>query len=130
MWCHDEIAESMGYTYCVLFDCARDALKAYPHGICLPGNICRSVYQTRPDAILEEVNQNTGLATYSPTHLYGYQSPAGDGFKLSLDPLMTGWVRRLKTESAIISFGRKKVLSIGYGGAFLTNNRSLAEEME
>ncbi len=42
---------------------------------------------------------------------------------------MTGWVRRLKTESAIVSFGHKKMLSIGYGGAFLTNDNGLAEEM-
>ena len=116
----------MGYEYCALFDCARDALRAYPYGVCFPGNICFSVYYARPDAMLEEVDQTTGLAKYSPTHLYGYQSPAGKGFKLSLDPLMTGWVRRLKTESAIISFGLKKTLSIGYGGAFLTNNGSLA----
>ena len=129
-WAGDEIANSMGYEYCVLFDCARDALKAYPYGICLPGNICPSVYESRPDSMLEEVDQSTGLAKYSPTHLYGYQSPAGEGFRLSLDPLMTGWVRRLKTESAIISFGLKKMLSIGYGGAFLTNDKSLAEDME
>ncbi len=119
----------MGYSHCVLFDCARDALKAWPHGIALPGNVCRSVYEARPDAMLEEVDQATGLAKYCPVHLYGYQSPAGDDFKLALDPLMTGWVRTLKTESAIISFGRKKMLSLGYGGAFLTHDEALADEM-
>ena len=129
-WEDIEIAGPMGYEHCVLFDCARDALRAYPHGVSLPGNICPSVYKARPDATLEEVVQTTGLAKYSPTHLYGYQSPAGEHFALALDPLMTGWVRRLKTESAIISFGLKKMLSIGYGGAFLTNNRGLAEVME
>ncbi len=129
-WQNDEIAGPMGYTYCVLFDCARDALKAWPHAISLPGNICPRVYQARKDAMLEEVDQKTGLAKYSPTHLYGYQSPAGEGFALTLDPLMTGWVRYLKTESAIVSFGLKKMLSIGYGGAFLTNDVSLAQLME
>ncbi len=129
-WADDEIAGPMGYTYCVGFDCARDALKAWPHGVAIPGNICRSVYDARPDSIPEAVNQNDGLATHSPVHLYGYQSPAGEHFKLTLDPLMTGWIRRLKSESAIISFGRKKMLSLGYGGAFLTNNQSLAERMK
>ncbi len=128
-WYDDEIAGPMGYKYCVLFDCARDALRAWPRGVSFPGNICRSVFEARSDALLEEVNQETGLATYSPTHLYGYQSSAGEGFSLSLDPLMTGWIRQLKTESAIVSFGRKKMLSIGYGGAFLTNNESLCNEM-
>ncbi len=129
-WQNDEIAGPMGYTYCVLFDCARDALKAWPFEISLPGNICPDVYAARPNAMLEEVNQKTGLATFSPTHLYGYQSLAWEGFELSLDPLMTGWVRHLKTPSAIISFGRKKMLSIGYGGAFLTNDQASAEHME
>ncbi len=129
-WYDDEIAGPMGYEYCVLFDCARDALRAWPHAISLPGNICRSVYLARPNAQLEEVDQKTGLALFSPTHLYGYQSLSRDeSFKLSLDPLMTGWIRQLKTESAIVSFGRKKMLSIGYGGAFLTNNESLCNEM-
>ncbi len=129
-WADDEIAGPMGYTHCVGFDCARDALRAWPHGVALPKNVCRSVYEARPDASLEEVDQTTGLAKYTPAHLYGYQSPAGVGFKLTLDPLMTGWVRRLKTESAIISFGRKKMLSLGYGGAFLTRDQALAEEMK
>ncbi len=129
-WADDEIAGPMGYTYYVGFNCARSALKAWPHGSALPGNICRSVYEARPDASLEKVDQATGLAKYTPVHLYGFQSPAGVGFKLSLDPLMTGWLRQLKTESAIISFGRKKMLSLGYGGAFLTNDQSLAEQMK
>ncbi len=120
----------MGYTYCVGFDCARDALRAYPYGVALPGNVCRSVYEARADALLEEVDQTTGLAKHTPVHLYGYQSPAKDGYKLSLDPLMTGWLRRLKSESAIISFGRKKMLSLGYGGAFLTNDQILVTEMK
>ncbi len=129
-WQDDEIAGPMGYRHCVLFDCARDALRAWPWAVCLPGNVCREVYDACPSAMLEEVNQNTGLAKYSPTHLYGYQSPAGQDFKLSLDPLMTGWIRRLKTESAIISFGRKKMISMYYGGAFLTNDDGLADLME
>ncbi len=131
-WYNDDLANPMGYEYCVLFDCARDALKAWPFGIALPGNICRSVYQARPDAMLREVDQDIGLATDCPVHLYGYQSPAGqDGsFALSLDPLMTGWIRHLKTDSAIISFGQKKMISLGYGGAFLTNDESLVLEME
>ncbi len=128
-WYDTEIAGPMGYKHCIPFDCARDALKAWPHEVALPGNICPSVYQARPKAMLEEVDQSTGLAKYIPVHLYGYQSPAGEGFKLALDPLMTGWIRRLKTESAIISFGRKKMISLNYGGAFLTNDQALAQQM-
>ncbi len=128
-WADDEIAGPMGYTYCVGFDCARSALRVWPYGIVLPGNICPSVYAQRADAELEGIDQTTGLAKRAPVHLYGYQSPA-TGFRLTLDPLMTGWIRRLKSESAIISFGRKKLLSLGYGGAFLTNDQSLAEQMK
>ncbi len=127
-WVDDEIAGPMGYEYCVLFDCARDVIRALPHPISLPGNICRSVYEVRKDFFLDEVDQRTGIAKFCPTHLYGYQSPA-TGYAVALDPLMTGWIRHLESASAIVSFGRKKMLSIGYGGAFLTNNQSLAEQM-
>ncbi len=132
-WQDDEIAGPMGYTRCVLFDCARNALCAYhdytekPLG--LPENICRELVNHMEErghtVVLGEINPITGLAL-GAVHLYGYQA-CQDGASLSLDPLMTGWVRRLKTDSAIISFGRKKTLSMGYGGAFLTNQQGLAE---
>ncbi len=134
-WSDDEIAGPMGYRHSVLFDCARDAMVAY-HDITrtpvgLPENICPElvsyVMAHGHEVVFEPISQLTGLAK-SAVHLYGYQAWQ-KGASLSLDPLMTGWVRSLKTESAIISFGHKKMLSIGYGGAFLTDDQGLAGEM-
>ncbi len=125
-WLVDELAEPMGYEYCVLFDCARDAIAAYPEQIFLPENICPSVAPYSKYFLA--VDQQTGLADL-PVHLYGYQASNVQNEKIALDPLMTGWVRHLKTQSAIVSFGHKKMLSVGYGGAFLTNDEVLAEEM-
>ncbi len=131
-WQDDEIANPMGYAYCVLFDCARDALAAYREVtgfvLSLPENICPRVAQVA-GGLLEPINQNTGLADL-PVHLYGYQATNNPYAKVSLDPLMTGWLRHLKSESAIISFGAKKMLTLGYGGAFLTNSEAFAEEMD
>ncbi len=135
-WKENYIAEPMGYEHCVLFDCARDAVSAY-HSVTekplgLPENICPELVQhMREDGhkvILGQVNPLTGLAKGS-VHLYGYQAEHG-GADLALDPLMTGWIRRLTTPSAVISFGRKKMVSMGYGGAFLTNDSHLARLME
>jgi hypothetical protein len=43
---------------------------------------------------------------------------------------MTGWGRQPQATSCIISFGAKKFISIGHGGAFLTNDQGLAEQIE
>ncbi len=140
-WADDEIAGPMGYQHCVLFDCARDAISAY-HDITdkplgLPENICPELVAHMRErghrVLFGQVSPLTGQ-TPGAVHLYGYQAPSPVSAEtiadLSIDPLMTGWIRRLKTESAVISFGRKKILSLGYGGAFLTNNVALAEELE
>ncbi len=130
-WKDTEIAYSMGYEHCVLFDCARDAMRAYlevkdSRAFLVPENICPSLADMVQPA---KIDQKTGLSEYA-VHLYGYQAANQSGDPIALDPLMTGWVRHLKTKSAIISFGHKKMLSIGYGGAFLTNDKALAQEME
>ncbi len=137
-WQDDEIAGPMGYEHCVLFDCARDALDAYhtwsPAPLGLPENICPELVTYMRDreheVVLGLVDQLTGLPVRGAVHLYGYQTSHIGDAQLSLDPLMTGWVRHLTTPHAIISFGLKKTLSIGYGGAFLTDDKSLAAEME
>jgi hypothetical protein len=126
----------MGFNQCILFDCGRDALRAYMKesqwGISLPENICPTVHDVVKNRVrLLPINQNTGLTDSAPVHLYGYQAYNEDPYShdVALDPLMTGWLRHLKNESAIISFGHKKMLSLGYGGAFLTNDSSLAQSM-
>ncbi len=138
-WADDEIAGKMGYEYCVLFDCARNAISAYqdvtekPLG--LPENICPELVSHLRErghkVLFGDVNPLTGLSP-GAVHLYGYQAPENPNqtADLSLDPLMTGWVRHLKTTSAVISFGIKKMLPLGYGAAFLTNDQSLIEEIE
>ncbi len=134
-WKDNEIAGPMGYEYCVLFDCARDAISAYhsiaDKPIALPENICPELasHMEKQDRVIWiSIDQQTGLAK-SAVHLYGYQASYVEAV-LAIDPLMTGWVRHLKTPSAIISFGAKKMLSLGYGGAFLTNDPALAYEMD
>ncbi len=139
-WYDDNIAGPMGYEHCVLFDCARDAISAYHHVVpakplALPENICPELvsHMRRKchKVLFGEIDQTTGLSD-GAVHLYGYQAQGAgvDEAELTIDPLMTGWVRRLRSPSAVISFGLKKMLSMGYGGAFLTNDESLANEME
>ena len=130
-WENDDIANPMGFEYCALFDCARSAMRAYLDVLALefffvPENICPSIADM---VTTSRTDQTTGLCDYA-VHLYGYQgSNRKNVDSIALDPLMTGWLRSLKTDSAIISFGRKKMLSLGYGGAFLTNDRRLFEHV-
>ncbi len=127
-WQDDEIAGPMGYRYCVLFENARAAMRAYPLPIRLPHNICPQVAAASSDTDYCPVNSETGLCDLQ-VHLYGYQGGSAEETAISLDPLMTGWVRRLQTSFAIISFGRKKMLSVGYGGALLADNLTVADNM-
>ncbi len=124
------VARSMGYKHCVLFPRARDALRAFlkvggiaPH---LPSNICHVARAANPMALLVPVSEYTGLA-HIPVQLYGYRVRHTEA-ELDLDPLMTGWFDRPFAVSSIISFGRHKIVNSG-GGAFLTQDQSLAEEM-
>ncbi len=130
-WQETDLANPMGYARCVLFESARAAMQAYIKitgvKLSLPENVCPEVVAA-VSAKFEEIDQTTGLADL-PVHLYGYQADFTQRRALTIDPLMTGWRRQLKTLSAIVSFGRKKVLSIGYGGALLTNDGLFAEEI-
>ncbi len=121
-----KLADAMGYEYCTLFDTARSALLAwarregYSPSIYLPTNICSLVWKLLPEAKLAEVNPETGLSS-APVQLYGYRQE----FKYSpfeLDPLMTGFLRQPNALRCIISFGPKKMLDAGGGGALLSND--------
>lgn len=134
-WADDEVAGPMGYRFAVLFPQARVALATYcalKGSIRLPSNICRTAAEAAV-ADGEElepapVDSETGLAEGLPVYLYGYRTPAYG--KLSLDPLMTGWVRKPACMSSIVSFGRKKMMgNTPAGGAFLTNDMGLAEQI-
>jgi hypothetical protein len=118
----------MGYKYAVLYAQARNALQLYPTPMELPTNICSVAARSARAKVFYEVSSETGLAPELPVHLYGYQ--AGNSGDVALDPLMTGWIVPLQTQSAIISFGRKKMVEACYGGAFLTNDYELAETMQ
>ncbi len=128
-WADDEIAGPMGFKYAVLFPRARDAMWAYLSAtdmkyFLVPENVCSAIASL---VQCVKTDQTTGLCEY-PVHLYGYRQEARS--QIELDPLMTGWGRKPQAPSAIVSFGRKKFISIGHGGAFLTNDQSLAECME
>lgn len=130
-WADDKIAGPMGYSYAVLFPRAREAVAAYvmatDRTLELPTNICPEVITYAGACVVREINQETGLADV-PVQLYGYRQEYKD--RLEIDPLMTGWVGKPCCDSTIISFGFKKTLNIGCGGALLTNNRGLAQAME
>lgn len=119
-----KLADAMGYEYCTLFDTARNALRALAFEtwwpLPIPSNICPALGREVPRAQLWPVHPETGLAEYLPVQLYGYRC-RGDGYRLDLDPLMTGFLRRPIAEKSIISFGPKKMLDAGGGGALLSN---------
>lgn len=137
-WADEKIANPMGYQYAALFPRARDAIWAFADCWCtptrrlmLPSNICSEVVTglSRGQYTLIPVEDTTGLAfTTTPVQLYGYRHSVGG--EIEIDPLMAGWVGKPICESAIISFGFKKTLNIGCGGAFLTSNQGLAQAME
>lgn len=133
-WANEKIAHPMGYAHAALFPRARDALTAFervsPIEFHFPSNICPAAYESVQNRHTVPVNDETGLAPRRGVmivQLYGYRQ--SDHTLLELDPLMTGWGRKPCCESSIVSFGLKKFISIGHGGAFLTNNLNLASEM-
>ena len=128
-WADDELAAPMGFKYAVLFPRARDAMSAYQYWtetdyFIVPENICPSLRRMVKPV---KMNQETGLCS-APVHLYGYR--VGGSATIELDPLMTGWGRPPQAPSCIVSFGLKKFLSIGHGGALLTNDQAVAEQLE
>ncbi len=132
MWADDLIAGPMGFKYAVLFARARDALFHYSRldWILLPSNICPDAATSVwfPNLELVPVEATTGMSPGVPVQLYGYRNRLS-GKRLDLDPLMTGWYDKPCATSAIVSFGRKKILPLNGGGVFLTQDQALAEEM-
>ncbi len=114
-----KLADAMGFEYCTLFDTARSALELFPV-IKLPSNVCPILGQLFPKAERSPVDPHTGLAL-AAFQLYGFrQEGIGD---LEVDPLMTGFLRKPFAKMSIISFGPKKMLDAGGGGALLSNER-------
>lgn len=121
-----KIADAFGYEYCTLFESGRAAIRTWREKVWWPGglpsNVCPELrivtgYRWREVA----VHPLRGLAGVGVS-LYGYQ----DFFSYSeyhIDPLMTSYLRRWPADETVISFGRKKMLDIGYGGALLSNGR-------
>lgn len=132
-WADDSIAGPMGFRHAVLFPRARDALFWYSahHDVGLPSNICLAAANSVPygQRRLFPVEATTGMALMLPVQLYGYRERASGIEQLDLDPLMTGWFDKPCAKSAIISFGRKKILPLNGGGVFLTQDEALAQEM-
>jgi hypothetical protein len=119
-----KLADAMQYEYCELYDTARSALRAlgFARGS-IPSNVCGELYRVLPHARIWPVSAETGLAPGVNVHLYGYQSDRYSNY-LSIDPLMTGYLRPTGAHHTIISFGHKKMLDAGGGGALLCNYRS------
>jgi len=119
-----KIARAFGYEYCTLFDSARSAIRTWanmPRLGNLPSNVCPVLWETmlgRPKIIA--VDPRTGLAGVG-VHLYGYRDFRGARYEI--DPLMTGYLCESRAEETVISFGRKKMLDVGAGGALLSNTK-------
>ena len=126
-WADKVIAHSQGYARAVLFPRARDALNRYllitGHDLSLPICVCPEIAYMAAE--FEDVD-GCGLA--SGTQLYGYRREHAND--LDLDPLMTGWWVGAINPHRIVSFGANKILPLVGGGAFLTNDSDLADQME
>ena len=119
-----KLADAMQYEYCELYDTARSALRALGvQKIRIPSNVCSELRRVLFLATPLPVRAETGLAPTVNMHLYGYQSDTYDKY-LSIDPLMTGYLRPTGAHHTVISFGHKKMLDAGGGGALLCNYRS------
>lgn len=125
------LADEMGYAYCSLFPRARDAIRLWGEltgsYIPAPSNICHELYATGYVRI-NPVNEENGLFDGSPIQLYGFRNILGPS-QIEIDPLMTGWMGQPFAISTIISFGYGKTIDLGAGGAFLTQDKSLARSM-
>jgi len=119
-----KIARAFGYEYCTLFDSARSALRAVLRDslLYIPSNVCPVIGELYPRARRCPVSAYTGLSAAAPFHLYGYRQDFR--YTRDVDPLMTGYLREPGAKETVISFGRKKMLDIGAGGALLSNTKS------
>ncbi len=116
-----KLADAFGFEYCTLFDTARSALRQFDIRV-LPSNICPVLGELFPNALRLPVSDKTGLASRARVHfqLYGYRYTGMD-LAVDVDPLMTGFLREPCARNAVISFGPKKMLDAGGGGALLSN---------
>lgn len=129
-----KLCDAFGFSYCVFFPRARDAIKVWfektgVREFYIPSNVCPLLADILPNAIKLPVSRLTGTVVALPVQLYGYREIC-DNAPLEIDPLMTGWFGRPFAKSTVISFGRNKTIDIGAGSAFLTNDKSLARDME
>jgi len=123
------LEELMQYEHSIGFPRARDALAAWceitGEKISIPTNCCPALLPFAKELV--PIDPETGLAPV-PVQLYGYRQ-IFPGAKLEIDPLMTGLMGSPFAESTIVSFGYAKTIDIGGGGAILTNDKSLADEL-
>lgn len=128
----DRLARIMGYDRAVMFPRARDALVAYrritgkTHPI--PANVCPALAEAMPGPMVP-VSETNGLALNVPVQLYGYRQIV-NGAELEIDPLMTGCMGKPFAKHSVVSFGYGKTIDLGAGGAFLTNDLGLANELQ
>ena len=125
-WADKAIANPQGYDRAVLFPRARDALSAYValgHKVALPICVCPEIAQ-HADSFLDV--DRCGMAP--GTQLYGYRYDHDE--EIDLDPLMTGWFLGYTNPYRIVSFGANKILPLVGGGAFLTDDLKMAEQLE
>jgi hypothetical protein len=117
------LADAMGFEYCTLFDMARRALREiFIEGpLDIPSNVCPALGALFPKARRTPIDIETGLAPETAVQLYGYRQEIKGN--LDLDPLMTGFLRKPSSDNSIISFGPKKMLDAGGGGALLSNEK-------
>ena len=124
-----QLCELMQYSDAILFPKARDALDAWCQitnkKIKIPTNCCSALLPFASELV--PINPETGLAPI-PVQLYGYRQEF-PGSKIEIDPLMTGLFGMPFADSTIISFGYGKTIDIGGGGAILTQNVILANEL-
>jgi len=119
----------MHYERAIPFARARDALDAWckitKEKIRIPSNCCPALLPFASELV--PVSAETGLAPV-PVQLYGYRQEF-PGAKLEIDTLMTGLFGKPFADSTIISFGYSKTIDIGGGGAILTQDKSLADDL-
>src|SRR5512139_3005986 len=124
------LCDLMGYSVAVLFPRARDAPSAWcevtQEQIKIPTNCCAALLPFASELV--PIDPDTGLAPV-PVQLYGYRQTFLSA-ELEVDPLMTGLMGEPFANSTVVSFGYAKTLDIGGGGAILTRDVSLANELE
>lgn len=125
----NQLCDLMGYERAIGFPRARDALAAWckitKEKIRIPTNCCDALLPFASELV--PINPHTGLAPV-PVQLYGYRQEF-PGAKIEIDPLMTGLLGEPFADSTIISFGYAKTIDIGGGGAILTQDKNLADEL-